>query len=95
MANPLMGMMGGGAPAAGMNMNILQQAKQAMGAFRAAGNRHQALMAIAQQNPDSAALLQAASTGNPVELFREECRRHGQDPEQMMKAFGLTPPKGC
>lgn len=94
MANPLMGMMGG-APAAGMNMNAIQQMKQAMGMFRAMKNPQQALQVIAQQNPESAAILQMAQGKNPVEIFREECRKHGRDPEQMMNALGLTPPQGC
>lgn len=95
MANPLMGMMGGGAPAAGMNMGMLQQMHQMMGTFKAMKNPQQALMAMAQQNPESASILQMAQGKNPVEIFREECRKHGKDPEQMMKALGLTPPKGC
>lgn len=91
MANPLMGMMGG-APADGMNTGDIQQMKQAMGMFRAMKNPQQALQMIAQQNPESAAILQMAQGKNPVDIFREECRKHGKDPEQMMKALGLTPP---
>lgn len=94
MANPLMGMMGG-VPAAGMNMGMIQQMKQAMGMFRAMKNPQQALQMIAQQNPESAAILQMAQGKNPVDIFREECKKHGKDPEQMMKELGLTPPKGC
>lgn len=94
MANPLMGMMGG-APAAGMNMGMIQQMKQAMGMFRAMKNPQQALQMIAQQNPESAAILQMAQGKNPVDIFREECRKHGKNPEEMMNALGLTPPQGC
>lgn len=94
MANPLMGMMGG-APAPGMNMGAMQQMKQAMGMFRAMKNPQQALQMIAQQNPESAAILQMAQGKNPVEIFRDECRKHGEDPEQMMNILGLTPPQGC
>lgn len=94
MANPLMGMMGG-APAAGMNMWVLQQMQQAMGMLRTMKNPQQALQMIAQQNPESASILQMAQGRNPVEIFREECQKHGKDPEQMMNMLGLTPPKGC
>lgn len=94
MANPLMGIMGP-APVPGMNMSAIQQMKQAMGMFRAMKNPQQALQMIAQQNPESAAILQMAHGKNPVEIFREECRKHGKDPEEMMKALGLTPPQGC
>lgn len=94
MANPLMGMMGG-APAPGVNMGAIQQMKQAMGMFRAMKNPQQALQMIAQQNPESAAILQMAQGKNPVEIFREECRKHGKNPDEMMKALGLTPPQGC
>lgn len=94
MSNPLMGMMGG-APAARMNMGAIQQMKQAMGMFRAMKNPQQVLQMIAQQNPESAAILQMAQGKNPVDIFREECRKHGKDPEQMMNALGLTPPQGC
>ena len=91
MANPLMGMMGG-APQSGMNMSAIQQMKQAMGMFRAMKNPQQALQMIAQQNPESASIFHMAQGKNPVEIFREECRKHGKDPEQMMKTLGLTPP---
>lgn len=94
MANPLMGMMGG-TSAAGMNMGMIHQMKQAMGAFRAMSNPQQAIQMISQQNPESASILQMAQGRNPVEIFREECRKHGKDPEQMMKMLGLTPPQGC
>ncbi|MDE7323114.1 MAG: hypothetical protein K2N73_10395 [Lachnospiraceae bacterium] len=94
MANPLMGMMGG-TPAAGMNMGMVQQMQQAMGMLRAMKNPQQALQMIAQQNPESASILQMAQGRNPVEIFREECQKHGKDPDQMMKMLGLTPPKGC
>lgn len=94
MANPLMGMTGD-APAAGMNMGAMQQMKRAMGMLRAMKNPQQALQMIAQQNPESAAILQMAQGKNPVEIFRDECRKHGKNPEQMMRELGLTPPKGC
>lgn len=94
MANPLMGMMGS-AQAAGMNMGVLQQMKQTMGMLRAMKNPQQALQMIAQQNPESASILQMAQGRNPVEIFREECQKHGVDADQAMNALGLTPPKGC
>lgn len=94
MANPLIGTMGG-TSSTGMNMGAMQQMKQAMGMFRAMKNPQQALQMIAQQNPESAAILQMAQGKNPVDIFREECKKHGKDPEQMMSALGLTPPKGC
>lgn len=96
MANPLMGMMGG-APAQGARINtgMFQQAKQAMGMLRAMKNPQQALQMIAQQNPESASILQMAQGRNPVEVFREECQKHGMDPDQTMNMLGLTPPKGC
>lgn len=94
MANSLMGMMGGD-PSSGINMGMLQQMQQMMGTFRAMKNPNQALMAMAQQSPESASILQMAQGKNPVEIFRQECRKHGKDPEQMMKALGLTPPQGC
>lgn len=93
MANPLVGMRS--VPASGMNMGPVQQMKQAMGMFRAMKNPQQALQMIAQQNPESAAILQMSQGKNPVEIFREECRKHGKDPDEMMKALGLTPPQGC
>lgn len=94
MANSLMGMMGK-SPAPGMNMGAMKQMKQAMGMFRAMKNPQQALQMIAQQNPESAAILQMAQGKNPVDIFRDECKKHGKDPDEMMKALGLTPPKGC
>lgn len=93
MPNPLVGMRS--VPESGMNMGAIQQMKQAMGMFRAMKNPQQALQMIAQKNPESAAVLQMAQGKNPVEIFREECRKHGKNPEEMMKALGLTPPQWC
>lgn len=93
MANPLVGSRS--VTASGMNIGAIQQMKQAMGMFRAMKNPQQALQMIAQQNPESAAILQMAQGKNPVDIFREECRKHGMDPDQTMSALGLTPPQGC
>ena len=96
MANPLMAITRSAATqGSGMNIGVIQQMQQMMNAFRAMKDPQQALIQAAQQNPDNAAIIQAANGGNPVEIFREECMKHGKDPEQMMKALGLTPPKGC
>lgn len=86
MANPLMGMMGGSALAqgAGINMQAIQQAKQMMNMFKAMKNPQQALMAAAQQNPQVASVMQMLNGRNPEEVFREECRKHGADPDQII-----------
>lgn len=94
MANSLMGMMGG-AQGTGMNMGALQQMQSMMSAFRAMANPQQAITQAMQNNPNNSAAMRAMNGENPVEIFKEECRAHGKDPEQMMKALGLTPPKGC
>ena len=97
MANPLMGMMSG-ASAPGMNMEVLQQVRQAMNVFRALKDPKQAQQMIetfAQQSPEGETMLQMAQGKNPVEVFRDECRKHGKDPDEMMNALGLTPPNRC
>lgn len=92
MANPLMGMMGG-APAAnpemGANnlMQAAQSAKRMMGMLQAVKNPQQALMAAAQQNPQLDAIMQMCNGRNPQEVFYEQCKKQGIDPNMVINAL--------
>lgn len=96
MANPLMGMMGG-APATnpamapmgnmGMIKQAAQSAKNMMGMLRGVKNPHQALMAAAQQNPQLSAVMQMCQGRNPQEVFYEQCKKNGIDPNTVINAL--------
>lgn len=90
MANPLVGMMGK-SPAANpaiKNMANIKKAaesvKRMMGMLQAVKDPQQALMAAAQQNPQLNAVMQMCNGRNPQEVFYEECKKKGIDPEQVM-----------
>ena len=94
MANPLMGMMTG-TPAAPVqtanmpNMSMIQQAAQSakrmMGMLNGVKNPRQALMAAAQQNPQLNAVMQMVGNRNPKDVFAEQCKAYGLNPEETMK----------
>lgn len=93
MANPLMGMMGG-APATnsavGAQNNFIQaaqSAKRMMSMLQGVKNPQQALMAAAQQNPQLGAVMQLCQGRNPQEVFYEQCKKNGIDPNTVINAL--------
>lgn len=82
MANPLIGMMGG--KASGINIQAIQQAKQAMNMLKAAKDPQQALMTVAQQNPQLNSIMQMIGGRNPQEVFYEECKKHNVNPDEVL-----------
>lgn len=46
-------------------------------------------MAMLQQNPQFAAVIQMCNGKNPRDVFIAECQRRGIDPEQAMQQMGL------
>lgn len=94
MANPLMGMMEGSSLAAntaigGQNnlMQAAQSAKKMMGMLRGVKNPQQALMAVAQQNPQLNTVMQMVGGRNPQEVFYEQCKKNGVDPNTIINAL--------
>lgn len=89
MSNPLMQAMGGGSPfMGGGNAQMMQAAKsikQMMGMFQAMKNPQQAIMQMAQQNPQINAVLQMCQNRDPKEVFEEQCKAHGMDPDATIK----------
>lgn len=93
MANPLMGMMQSPAtnPAQGLDPNALRQvaqsAKRMMNMLQGVKDPQQALMMAAQQNPQLKAVMQMCKGRNPQDVFYEECKKHGVDPNVVLNAL--------
>lgn len=84
--NPLAKMMGSQSPGlSGITPQAVQQVKQMAGAFQAMRNPQAALMQMAQQNPQIAGILQMCQGKTPKDVFSQECRDHGIDPDQAFK----------
>lgn len=79
--NPLMNNV---APQMGINPQALQSVKQMMNAFKAMKNPQQAIMQLAQQNPQVNAVMQMLNGRNPKDVFMEECKKHGIDPDMVI-----------
>lgn len=62
-----------------------QSAKNMMGILRAAKNPQAAIMQAAQQNPQLGAVMQMCQGRNPQDVFSDECKKHGIDPNQAMQ----------
>lgn len=74
--------------AAGFGQQIqaaAQSAKNMMGMLRAAKNPQAAIMQAAQQNPQLGAVMQMCQGRDPQDVFSDECRKHGLDPNQAMQ----------
>lgn len=72
----------------GLNSQILQvaqSAKRMMGMLQAVKNPQSAIMQAEQQNPQLGAVMQMCQGRNPQEVFMEECRKHGVDPNAAMQ----------
>lgn len=92
MANPLIGMMqGSAANPQGFDPNALRQiaqsAKRMMNMLQSAKDPRKALTMAAQQNPQLNTIMQMCSGRNPEEVFREECKKHGIDPNTIISAL--------
>lgn len=77
--NPLMG----GMP--GINMQAIHSVKRMMGMLQMAKNPQQAIMQAAQQNPMLGNIVQMCNGRNPKDVFAEQCKQHGLDPDSTMK----------
>lgn len=82
MANPLMSNMSN--LQARINPQALQSIKQMMNAFKAMSNPQQALMQMAQQNPQLNSVMQMLNGRNPKDVFMEECQKRGIDPNTII-----------
>lgn len=79
--------------AVGINPQAIQQVKQAMGVLRGLSNpkqMQQALAQAAQQSPMLSSTLQMCQGRPPQEVFAEQCRQHGVNPDEAAKTiFGM------
>ena len=92
MANPLMGMMQvSAANPQGFDPNTLKQvaqsAKRMMNMLQSAKDPRKALTMAAQQNPQLNTVMQMCSGKNPQDVFYEECKKHGVDPNVVLNAL--------
>lgn len=93
MANPLSGMMGGAkAPLSNQAMQNManfkqaaQSAKRMMNMLQSVKNPRKALMAAAQQNPQLGSVMQMLNGRNPQEVFYEQCKQHGINPDDAVR----------
>lgn len=88
--NPLMQ----GVPAVGaIDQQAMQQIQQMANAIGAAQNPEAALMQMAQQNPKIAAILEMCRGRSLKEVFYEQCRQRGANPDDIipqLKRAGLN-----
>jgi hypothetical protein len=78
--NPLMNMGG----ANGINPQTIQGVKRLMGMMQAMSNPQQAIMQMAQNNPQINAVMQMINGRNPKDVFMEECQKRGIDPNTII-----------
>lgn len=83
--NPLIG---GNAAIGGIpciNMQTIQSMKRMMGMLNMAKNPQAALQMAAQQNPMLGNIMQMCQGKSPKDVFSEQCKQHGLDPDATMK----------
>lgn len=89
MANPLISMATPLAkPAVNPNIDAIRQAAQSakrmMGMLQAVKDPQQALMMAAQKNPQLNAVMQMCQGKDPQQVFYEECKKSGVNPDEVM-----------
>lgn len=77
MSNPLMGMLGGNAPA----QNSMAQM---IGMLKNVGNPAAMLQSMAQSNPDIKKAMDMCRGKNPQQVFMEQCQAQGINPQQII-----------
>lgn len=84
--NPLAKAMGCAIPAnARYNLQAIQQVKQVMNSLKGMSNPQQILAQAAQQNPQLGAVMQMCQGRNPQDVFSEQCKQHGVNPDDAMR----------
>lgn len=75
------------ASSAPMNIDprVIQSVKQMMGMLKTAQNPGAAIQMMAQQNPQVAAVIQMCQGRNPKDVFYDQCRQHGVNPDDIIK----------
>lgn len=78
MGNPLMGMLGGAAPA---QSNIAQM----IGMLKNAGNPAAMIQNMAQSDPAIKKAMDMCQGKNPQQVFMEQCQAQGINPQQIIR----------
>lgn len=81
--NPLAQMTG--SQSTGINFQAVQNIKQMFAYLNAMSNPQAALMQMAQSNPQISELLQMCHGKNPKDVFSEQCKQHGLNPDEAIK----------
>lgn len=72
----------------GVNSQLAQAAqsvKRMMEMLNATKNPQTAIMQAAQQNQQLGTVMQMCQGRNPQEVFVEQCKQHGMDPDETMR----------
>lgn len=77
MSNPLMGLLGGNAPAPNSMIQMI-------GMLKNAGNPAAMLQSMAQSNPDIKKAIDMCRGKNPQQVFMEQCQAQGINPQQII-----------
>lgn len=77
MSNPLMGMLGGNAPAPNSMIQMI-------GMLKNAGNPAAMMQSMAQSNPDIKKAIDMCRGKNPQQVFMEQCQAQGINPQQII-----------
>ena len=72
-------------PTGGIDPQMVQQITQTMNALKGLKNPQQALIQAAQNNPQLNAVMQMCQGRNPQDVFMEQCKRNGVDPNAAMQ----------
>jgi hypothetical protein len=82
--NPLANMTGGNMPNMAINPQAIQGVKQLMSMMQTMRNPQQAIMQMAQQNPQLNAVMNLVNGKNPKDVFYAECQKRGIDPNTII-----------
>ena len=71
----------------GLNINAVQSVKSMMNTVRGMANPMQAISNMAAQNPQLAGVMSMINGKNPKEVFYEQCKQRGVNPDDVINAL--------
>ena len=70
-------------------LNNIQNFQRIVSLLKSSNNPQAAIMQLAQQNPQMKQILNLCNGKNPKDVFIEECKNRGMNPDEIISQLGI------
>lgn len=70
-------------------LNNIQNFQRIVSLLKSSNNPQAAIMQLAQQNPQMKQILNLCNGKNPKDVFMEECKNRGINPDEIISQLGI------